>query len=116
MVRDKEIILDTKAIRSDDLQASSQERWTGVPEQTRFGHIHFSVQDLRLAANFYHAALGMNMMTWNFPGASSLPLANITTMLASISGLLAYPWRRRKNHACCSGSFNCLTNRSSKMS
>jgi catechol 2,3-dioxygenase len=69
IVRDYEIVLDSKPIRSDDLQATSQERWTGVPNDTRFGHIHLSVQDLRLAADFYHAALGMNKMTWNFPGA-----------------------------------------------
>jgi catechol 2,3-dioxygenase len=62
IVRDREIIMDTKAIRSEDLRAISKERWTGVPDQTKFGHIHFSVQDLRLAADFYHAALGMNMM------------------------------------------------------
>lgn len=68
-VRDKEIIMDTKSLRSDELQAISKEHWTGAPEHTRFGHIHFSVQDLRLAADFYHAALGMNMMAWNFPGA-----------------------------------------------
>jgi catechol 2,3-dioxygenase len=69
IVRDNEIILDSKPIRSDDLQATSQERWTGVPDHTMFGHIHLSVQDLRLAADFYHATLGMNKMTWNFPGA-----------------------------------------------
>ena len=69
IVRDREIIMDTKAIRSEDLRAISKERWTGVPDQTKFGHIHFSVQDLRLAADFYHAALGMDMMNWNFPGS-----------------------------------------------
>jgi catechol 2,3-dioxygenase len=69
IVRDKEIILDTKAIQSGELQAISQERWTGVPDKTAFGHIHLSVEDLPLAADFYHAALGMNLMTWNFPGA-----------------------------------------------
>jgi catechol 2,3-dioxygenase len=68
-VRDKQIILDNKAIRSDELLSISRERWAGVPHGTTFGHLHFSVQDLRLAADFYHAALGMNMMTWNFPDA-----------------------------------------------
>jgi catechol 2,3-dioxygenase len=43
--------------------------WTGMPAGTTIGHVHLHVGDLERAAEFYHAALGLDAMVWNYPGA-----------------------------------------------
>jgi len=43
--------------------------WCGMPAGTTMGHLHFYVGDLEKAADFYHAALGLDKVTWNAPGA-----------------------------------------------
>jgi catechol 2,3-dioxygenase len=49
--------------------AAGREPWTGLPEGTTIGHMHFYVGDLKLGESFYHAALGLDKVTWNFPSA-----------------------------------------------
>lgn len=43
--------------------------FTGVPADTRIGHVHLRVRDLGEAAAFYHEALGLDKVVWNYPGA-----------------------------------------------
>ncbi len=43
--------------------------WRGMPAGTTMGHLHFYVGDLEAAAAFYHAALGLDKVTWSAPGA-----------------------------------------------
>ncbi|PYE47934.1 VOC family protein [Deinococcus yavapaiensis] len=53
-----------------DLQAlaatASTTPWTGLPNGTTIGHMHFYVGDLDNAARFYHAGLGFPKVTWSF--------------------------------------------------
>ena len=43
--------------------------WAGAPAGTRIGHVHLHVGDLARAAGFYHEALGMDKVVWDYPGA-----------------------------------------------
>lgn len=49
--------------------AGGGQPWNGAPAGTRVGHIHLYVDDLRLAAAFYHDALGLDRIALDFPGA-----------------------------------------------
>lgn len=49
--------------------AAGGARWTGMPAGTRMGHVHLHVGDLERASRFYHDALGLDRMVWNYPGA-----------------------------------------------
>lgn len=49
--------------------AGEMEAWTGIPPETRLGHIHLSVSDLRRAEDFYHGVLGFDVTTRDYPGA-----------------------------------------------
>ena len=49
--------------------AAGGERWSGMPAGTRMGHVHLHVGDIERASRFYHAALGLDRMVWNYPGA-----------------------------------------------
>jgi catechol 2,3-dioxygenase len=49
--------------------AANGEKWTGAPAGTIIGHVHFYVGDIDDAARFYHNALGMDKIVWNYPGA-----------------------------------------------
>lgn len=58
-------VLDTE----DLLEAKSNEKWPGLPENTTLGHIHLQVSDLEQSSLFYGQILGMNH-TFSFSGAS----------------------------------------------
>ena len=62
-----ELRMATDPVRFGELAAVAGE-WNGAPAGTTVGHVHFYVGDLRQAADFYHAALGLDVMT-KFPGA-----------------------------------------------
>ncbi|QDA58947.1 VOC family protein [Hymenobacter jejuensis] len=51
------------------LQAAGDTRWQGLPAGTTIGHMHFYTGSLAQAAAFYHAALGLDKVTWSLPGA-----------------------------------------------
>ena len=51
------------------LALASDCAWTGLPEGTTLGHLHFYVGDLDQAARFYHAGLGFPKTAWTFPSA-----------------------------------------------
>ncbi len=59
----------TLPLRFNELPVVDEDAWKGAPTGTRVGHVHLSVGTLDKAAEFYHAGLGLNLMTWSFPGA-----------------------------------------------
>ena len=65
----QEIVSETNPARLNELLSLANEPWTGVPQGTTVGHVHIYVGNLEKAAAFYHAALGMDYVTWRFPGA-----------------------------------------------
>ncbi|HEU5319463.1 MAG TPA: VOC family protein, partial [Methylomirabilota bacterium] len=50
-------------------EAANGRRWSGVPEDTRMGHLHFYVGDLAAAERHYVRGLGFDVMTRRLPGA-----------------------------------------------
>jgi catechol 2,3-dioxygenase len=63
-----QLIMGSEPIDFGALAAVQHDRWTQAPTGTRVGHVHFYVGDLPAAANFYNAALGMDIMS-QMPGA-----------------------------------------------
>lgn len=61
--------MTTEPLDSASLAAAATAPWDGMPAGTRLGHLHLFVADLRAAADFYHAALGLDQMVWSYPGA-----------------------------------------------
>jgi catechol 2,3-dioxygenase len=59
----------TLPFRFNELPVVTEDAWKGAPSGTRVGHVHMSVGKLEEAAAFYHVGLGMELMTWSFPGA-----------------------------------------------
>jgi catechol 2,3-dioxygenase len=51
------------------LAAAATTPWTGMPSGTVMGHVHLSVGDLAIAADFYHQGLGLDKVVWSYPGA-----------------------------------------------
>jgi catechol 2,3-dioxygenase len=49
--------------------AGEGQPWTGAPDGTRIGHMHFYVGDLADAEAFYHRGLGLDKIVWSYPGA-----------------------------------------------
>jgi catechol 2,3-dioxygenase len=64
-----ELIAAVQPLNFEDLLRTSAGPWRGMPAGTKMGHIHFYVGDLGEAARFYHQGLGLEKMTWRFPGA-----------------------------------------------
>lgn len=51
------------------LAAAGADPWTNAPTETKIGHVHLHVGDIDEAEKFYHKALGLDKMVWNYPGA-----------------------------------------------
>ena len=67
---DRQITMATEPLDLADVVAAAKgEKWTGMPPGTRMGHVHLHVGDIERASAFYHAALGLDRMVWNYPGA-----------------------------------------------
>lgn len=67
---DRQITMATKPLDVESVIASAgDEKWSGAPEGTRVGHVHFYVGDIDEAERFYHAGLGLDKIVWNYPGA-----------------------------------------------
>jgi catechol 2,3-dioxygenase len=49
--------------------AGGGDAWAGMPAGTVMGHVHLHVGDLERASAFYHAALGLDKIVWEYPGA-----------------------------------------------
>jgi catechol 2,3-dioxygenase len=67
---DRQIQMDTTPLDLGSLvQAAGDAPWLGMPFGTSVGHVHLHVGDLDQAADFYHAALGLDKIVWSYPGA-----------------------------------------------
>lgn len=51
------------------LREAGDSQWSGMPAGTMLGHVHLHVGDLEKGAAFYHEALGLDKVVWNYPGA-----------------------------------------------
>lgn len=65
----QEIAMATDPLDVLGLLAVGNGKWSGLPENTRVGHVHLHIGDLNAAADFYHEALGLDKMAWSHPGA-----------------------------------------------
>jgi catechol 2,3-dioxygenase len=66
----RELMLATDPVDVDGvLAAAAGVPWTGMPPGTVIGHVHLHVGDLAQAAAFYSEALGLDRVTWRYPGA-----------------------------------------------
>ncbi|MGK2961109.1 MAG: VOC family protein [Gemmatimonadaceae bacterium] len=69
-VEDGQIAMATKPLDVDNLVAAAGgETWSGAPNGTKMGHVHFHVGDIVEAERFYHEALGLDKIVWGYPGA-----------------------------------------------
>jgi catechol 2,3-dioxygenase len=69
-VDERQLEMTTIPLDVDDLAAAAQgQKWTGAPRGTTIGHVHLYVRDIGEAAAFYHEALGLDKVVWNYPGA-----------------------------------------------
>ena len=67
-----QLAMVTDPLDLDELIAELKDEryeWQGIHPQTDIGHIHLQVSDLGKARDFYHAALGMDVVQDTFPGA-----------------------------------------------
>ncbi len=68
--RNGELVTGVEPLRLAELMGLEPRRaWMGVPAGSTIGHIHFFTEDLQRAADFYCGGLGMDKMTWSYPGA-----------------------------------------------
>lgn len=54
---------------ADLVRAANGAPWQGMPDGTVIGHVHLHVGDIDQAAAIYHAALGLDKVVWEYPGA-----------------------------------------------
>jgi catechol 2,3-dioxygenase len=68
-----ELAMATLPLDGDGIVAAAGGKpWDGMPPGTSIGHMHLHVGDLEAASRFYHAALGLDLMVWSYPGARFL--------------------------------------------
>jgi len=68
--RDGEYLTALDPLDLEGLRAlAAGEPWSGVPDGSVIGHVHFYVGDLERAAAFYHHGLGLDIVMWSLPGA-----------------------------------------------
>lgn len=65
----REIVSATNPVRFETLPPVAEDSWQGAPAGTTIGHVHFYIGDLKQAAAFYNAGLGLDIVTWRYPGA-----------------------------------------------
>jgi len=69
-VRGDEIAMTTDRLDFKNLlEAGGSEEWNGMPAGTTIGHVHLHVGDIETAKDFYHKALGFDLVVWSYPGA-----------------------------------------------
>jgi catechol 2,3-dioxygenase len=65
----RELVTATEPLLFAELSRMPKGSWKGAPSGTKVGHVHLYIGDLDDGARFYHRTLGLNLMTWEFPGA-----------------------------------------------
>jgi catechol 2,3-dioxygenase len=68
--RDRQLLMATEPLNVRALVAEAGDApWAGMPRGTTIGHVHLHVGTLEQAAAFYHSALGLDTVVWDYPGA-----------------------------------------------
>jgi catechol 2,3-dioxygenase len=68
--RDRQLVMTTEPLNVRSLISEAGDTpWAGMPAGTVIGHVHLHVGDLGEAAAFYHSALGLDKVVWDYPGA-----------------------------------------------
>jgi catechol 2,3-dioxygenase len=66
----RELMMATDPVDVDALVlAAGSSPWEGMPAATVMGHVHLHVGDIDRAAAYYSEALGLDRITWRYPGA-----------------------------------------------
>jgi catechol 2,3-dioxygenase len=66
----RQLLMATEPVDLDDLlRAGGEEPWQGMPAGSVLGHVHLHVADLERAATFYSEGLGLDRISWSYPGA-----------------------------------------------
>ena len=66
----RELVMGTEPLDVPALVATAPEvPWSGIAGETVVGHVHLHVGDLDRAREFYHRALGLDLVVWTYPGA-----------------------------------------------
>lgn len=67
---DRQLTMATNPLDARSVIGSANgERWTGMPNGTKVGHVHLYVGDIGDAEAFYHRGLGLDKIVWSYPGA-----------------------------------------------
>jgi catechol 2,3-dioxygenase len=67
--RDGQLQMATIPLDLDDLMREVHDHANAVPPDTRIGHVHLQVSDLRDAERFYNGVLGFDVTVRGYPGA-----------------------------------------------
>ncbi len=66
----RQLVMVTEPLNVADLLKHAGDRpFDGMPPGTVVGHVHLHVGDLTGAEAFYHGALGLDKVVWDYPGA-----------------------------------------------
>ena len=70
VIKDRQLQMATEPLDVDSVVASAGgQKWGGMPQGTKIGHVHFHVGNMNEASDFYHAGLGFDKIVWSYPGA-----------------------------------------------
>ena len=92
-----------------NLPRVAPDSWNGAHVGTTIGHVHFFVGDLTSATSFYHRGMGLDLMTWRYPGALFTSAGGYHHHVGLNIWAAGSPCRRRRNLVCSSGSLCCPT-------
>ncbi|MCU1324562.1 MAG: Glyoxalase/bleomycin resistance protein/dioxygenase [Acidobacteriaceae bacterium] len=65
----REIVSATGPVHFETMPVVAEDSWQGAPAGTTVGHVHLYIGDLKAAEKFYVAGLGLDVVTWRYPGA-----------------------------------------------
>jgi catechol 2,3-dioxygenase len=103
----RELVTAIEPLLFAELPRMPKGSWKGAPSGTRVGHVHLYIGDLDDGARFYNRTLGLNLMTWDFPGALFASAGGYHHHVAVTHGPLVPRWQATGTHVSCFGSWSC---------
>ena len=69
--KNDEVMMDSLPLDLSEItnELYDREVWNGIHPDTKLGHIHLNVSDLRNTEEFYNEILGFNISNYSYPGA-----------------------------------------------